>query len=756
MSDTSSASRVTVHRPRSARRRLRLPVTTGHGRSFTVNVSKGGVCTEQMRVLPVGTRMEGHISLDGHEAPFAGKVAWAVTGDPRLNQLGQMGVRFDHVGPGFARRLDELETRLLPAAVWMNEMLSGILEALPNPVFVKDEGRRWVLLNDSYCRLLGYERTEMLGKTEHEVFPKSEADAITTRDDAVFSSSGVSETEERFTDKQGTDHVMLVRRTLHVEPDGGRFLLGLITDITERTRAERALEASETRYRRLFEAAKDGILILDAKSGKIVDVNPYLMELTGYSREDFLGLHLWEIGPFKDREESKASFADLQAREYVRHEDLPLLGRDGREIAVEFISNVYRVGEQSVIQCNIRDITARKLAEKERKGLEQQFQQSQKLEGIGRLAGGIAHDFNNLLTVILSCAETLTEEASLGPTGQAEVVDDILIAGRRAEELTRQLLAFARKQVIAPVPTDLNTVVRQSEKLLRRALGEDVELVTTLPPELWLARCDAGQIEQVILNLAINARDAMPKGGKLTIDTANVQVDDDFVKRYRFMRVGPHVRLRVVDTGAGMTPEVKAHVFEPFFTTKPPGKGTGLGLATVYGIVKQSEGYIVLESAPGHGTTFEVYFPRTTDAAVPPPVLAPTSRRGTETVLVVEDDPLVRKVALRSLTAAGYRVMLASNGQEALEIAADEKVAFDLLLTDVIMPGLNGREVADGMRRARPGLRVLYMSGYAHDIISKAGVLDSGIEVLRKPFSATRLQERVRAALDAARPASPG
>jgi PAS domain S-box-containing protein len=725
-------------------------VTTGHGRSFTVNVSKGGVCTEQMGVLPVGTPMEGHISLEGHEAPFAGKVAWAVTGDPHRNQPGRMGVRFEHVGPSFARRLDELEARLAPAAVWVNEMLSGILEALPNPVFVKDEGRRWVLLNDSYCRLMGFERAELLGKTEHEVFPKTEADAIVARDDAAFSSSGISETEERFTDKQGGEHVMLVRMTLHVEPDGGRFLLGLITDITERTRAERALEASETRYRRLFEAAKDGILILDAQSGKIVDVNPYLMELTGYSREDFLGLHLWEIGPFKDREDAKASFADLQAREYIRYEDLPLQGRDGREIAVEFISNVYRVGEQDVIQCNIRDITARKQAEKERKELEQQFQQSQKLEGIGRLAGGIAHDFNNLLTVVLSCAETLKEEASPGSTGQAEIVDDILTAGRRAEELTRQLLAFARKQVIAPVPIDLNSVVRESEKLLRRALGEDVELVTTLPPDLWLARCDAGQIEQVILNLAINARDAMPRGGKLAIDTANVEVDDRFVQRHRFMRVGPHVRLRVVDTGMGMTPEVKAHVFEPFFTTKPPGKGTGLGLATVYGIVKQSGGYIVLESALGHGTSFEVYFPRTTDVAVVLPVPVPTSRRGTETVLVVEDDPLVRKVTLRSLGAAGYRVIVAHNGREALEIAANEGVAFDLLLTDVIMPGLNGREVAEGLRSTRPGLRVLYMSGYAHDIISKAGVLDSGIEVLRKPFSVARLQERVRAALDAA------
>ena len=628
------------------------------------------------------------------------------------------------------------------------DMLSGIIESMPNPVFVKDEARRRVLLNEGYCKLLGFPREQLLGKTDHELFPKAEADAISAKDDALFQSGGISESEERFTGVEGREHVLLERKRLHVEPDGRRFLLGILTDITERTKVERALEASETRYRRLFEAAKDGILILDAENGKIVDVNPFLLELTGYAKEDFLGLHLWEIGPFKDRAESKASFADLQAREYVRYEDLPLLGRDGREIAVEFISNVYKVGQQNVIQCNVRDITARKQADKERKVLEQQFHMSQRLESVGRLAGGVAHDFNNLLTVILSCAELLKGGGNAGEHEQAELAQDILTAGRRAEELTSQLLAFARKQVVAPVPLDLNAIVRECVKLLHRSLGEDVELVTTLHPELWMARCDAGQIEQVILNLAVNARDAMPGGGTLTIETANVEVDDDFVQRNRFMRAGPHVRLRVRDTGEGMAPEVKAHVFEPFFTTKPQGEGTGLGLATVYGIVKQSQGSILLESSPKHGATFDVYFPRTTDAIVAIPEAVPSATRGTETVLVVEDDPLVRKVTVRSLVAAGYRVITASNGPEALEIAASDEVSFDLLLTDLIMPGLNGLQIADGMRHDRPGLRVVYMSGYAYDVIAKAGELDPGIEILRKPFSASRLQERVRRALD--------
>ena len=222
------------------------------------------------------------------------------------------------------------------------DMLSGIIESMPNPIFVKDEARRRVLLNEGYCKLLGFPREQLLGKTDHDLFPKAEADAISSKDDALFRSGGISESEERFTGVEGREHVLLERKRLHVEPDGRRFLLGVLTDITERTKVERALEASETRYRRLFEAAKDGILILDAETGKIVDVNPFLLELTGYTKKDFLGMHLWEIGPFKDRAESKASFADLQAKEYVRYEDLPLLSRDGREIAVEFISNVYK------------------------------------------------------------------------------------------------------------------------------------------------------------------------------------------------------------------------------------------------------------------------------------------------------------------------------------------------------------------------------------------------------------------------------
>jgi nitrogen-specific signal transduction histidine kinase/CheY-like chemotaxis protein len=395
------------------------------------------------------------------------------------------------------------------------------------------------------------------------------------------------------------------------------------------------------------------------------------------------------------------------------------------------------------IVVNRRDVT-------EQQRLEDQFRQGQKLESVGRLAGGIAHDFNNLLTVILSCAEVLKREAELTSTAALEDIEDIRTAGKRAAELTRQLLAFARKQVIAPVPLDLNELVHGTEKLFRRVLGEDIELVTTLQPALWPVRCDPGQTEQVILNLAVNARDAMPCGGKLTIETSNLDVDAAHPATLTGVPPGPYVRLAVHDTGAGMSAEVKARVFEPFFTTKPVGKGTGLGLATVYGIVSQSGGFILVESEPGGGATFELLFPRIDEDAHALEARAPEiSSTGTETILVVEDDPQVREVTVRSLRSGGYAVLSASSGRQALDVAAGEPGSLHLLLTDVVMPGLDARAVADELCRRHPGLRVLYVSGHAQEVIVSRGVLDPGIAFLPKPFTAASLLARVRTVLDA-------
>jgi PAS domain S-box-containing protein len=391
----------------------------------------------------------------------------------------------------------------------------------------------------------------------------------------------------------------------------------------------------------------------------------------------------------------------------------------------------------------------RGLAEVARASLEEQFRQAQKLESIGRLAGGIAHDFNNLLTVILSGAEELKRGLEEGAVLDAEIVGEIGAAGGRARELTRQLLAFARRQVIAPVPVDLNALVRRGEKLLRCVLGEDVELAATLQPALWPVRCDPGQMEQVLLNLAVNARDAMPSGGKLTIETSNLDVDASHGALFPGIEPGPYVRLAMHDCGIGMSPEVKARLFEPFFTTKPAGKGTGLGLATVYGIVNQNGGFIRVESEPGCGATFELLFPRTDQAAVAAaPPAAVGAARGTETVLVVEDDLQVREVTVRSLRAGGYLVLAAGGGREALDLLAREGAQLHLLVTDVVMQGLDGRALADELRRRHPELRVLYVSGHAEDAILERGVLEPGVAFLPKPFTASSLLARVRAVLD--------
>ncbi|MBK9516864.1 MAG: PAS domain S-box protein [Anaeromyxobacter sp.] len=510
------------------------------------------------------------------------------------------------------------------------------------------------------------------------------------------------------------------------------------------------LKASETRYRRLFEAAKDGILILDAATGKIVDVNPFMVELTGYSHEDFLDRHLWEIGPFKDHAASRAAFADLQAKAYVRYDDLPLQAKDGRRLDVEFVSNVYRVADQDVIQCNIRDISARKEADRQRGRLEDQLRLAQKMEAIGRLAGGVAHDFNNLLSVILSYLAFALER--LGPADPAsQDLLEVKKAAERAATLTRQLLAFSRRQVLQPVPLSLNQIASELGAMMGRLLGEDVELVQQLAPDLGLVLADPGQVEQVLMNLVVNARDAMPDGGRLTIETSNVEIDQEYAERHVAVKPGPYVMLMVTDTGCGMDPQTKARLYEPFFTTKEKGRGTGLGLSTAYGIVKQSGGNIWVYSEPGLGTTFKVYLPRDLSGAAPaaPPGPAASPRiTGTETVLVVEDEAALLEVARRTLSGAGYRVLVAGDGAAALRGAAAHPGRIDLLLTDVIMPGMNGWTLANQLAALRPGLRVLYMSGYADDAVIHHGPIEVGTHFLAKPFTGAELARRVRAALD--------
>ncbi len=515
------------------------------------------------------------------------------------------------------------------------------------------------------------------------------------------------------------------------------------TELAE-ARGEEAMRASELRYRRMFETAPDGILILDAMTGQVVDANPFMKDLLGYSQEEFLGRKLWEIGPFKGEDASRITFAQLQHADRILYEALPLETKDGRRVEVEFISSAYLVDHKRLIQCNLRDIT-------ERKGLKRQLIEAQKMEVIGQLAGGVAHDFNNLLAIIVGYTDLMLEK--LTPDNPLrEDAQTIRHAADRAVGLTRQLLVFCRKQAVQPVVLDINEVVGGMEKMLGRLIDENVELIFALGPQVGRLKADSGYVGQVLMNLVVNARDAMPNGGKITVETANATLDQDFARAHPGAAPGDYVMLRVSDTGTGMTDEVKAHLFEAFFTTKPKGKGTGLGLATCQTILQQCGGHIAVSSEPGKGATFRVYFPQVQEAIT----LSDASfnkkpmPRGTETLLVVEDEPGVRHLACDVLRAQGYEVLSASNGQDGLHVARQHKGApISLVLTDVIMPQMGGKVMAEWLKASFPDLKVIFTSGYTDDAIAQHGVLELGVEFLPKPYTPSSLAHKVRTVLDA-------
>jgi len=417
--------------------------------------------------------------------------------------------------------------------------------------------------------------------------------------------------------------------------------------------------------------------------------------------------------------------------------------KDGSSIwLIENVSLIRDEDGEEILLGTVFDMT-------ERRRLEEQLLQSQKMEAVGRLAGGIAHDFNNLLTAIAGYSALLIEQLPENDP-RRESAEEIREAGRRAAGLTQQLLAFSRRQVLEPRVLDLNAVIASMEKMLRRVIGEDVELTTALDSGLWRTLADPGQIEQAIVNLVVNARDAMPRGGRLTLETGNVTLDEQFASAYATVHPGPHVMLAVSDTGVGIEASLQARLFEPFFTTKERGKGTGLGLSTTYGIVKQSGGSIWVYSEPGHGTTFKIYLPRCDEPldarAAPAPPAKP--RPGSETVLLVEDEPEVRRLVEKLLRMEGYAVLSAGSPAEALAAAKAVRHEIAILVTDVIMPGMNGQELARVLAADLPAMRVLYMSGYTDAAIAHQGILPPGTAFLSKPFTPDALARKIREVLD--------
>ena len=520
-----------------------------------------------------------------------------------------------------------------------------------------------------------------------------------------------------------------------------QFVSTQVAMAIERKRTEEQLHESERKYRLLFETNPEPMFVYDFETLRILAVNEAAIARYGYSEAEFLALTIRDLRPVEEQgrlEQELARRPDEGAvRTGVRHR-----AKDGRLFEVDLVARPLEFAGRRARLVLARDVTAQR-------HLENQLRQSQKMEAVGQLAGGIAHDFNNLLTAILGSTQLLLQATPPGDV-RREDVEEIRNAGLRAAELTRQLLAFSRRQVLAPKVLELNAVVANMDKMLRRLIGDDVELATALHAEAGAVNADPGQLEQVLLNLVVNARDAMPGGGRVLIETTRLLLRDELVERRHRLAPGDYVCLAVTDSGLGMDEATQAHLFEPFFTTKEVGKGTGLGLATVYGIVKQSGGYIWVYSEPGRGTTVKVYLPRVPGAAEPPlpEPEPPALRGGHETVLLVEDAAPVRTLARRSLEACGYQVIDAADGPKALELSARHSGEIAVLVTDVVMPGMSGRELAERLAPTRPAMKVLYTSGYTDDAMVRQGVLNAGVAFLQKPFVPDSLARKVREVLD--------
>jgi PAS domain S-box-containing protein len=601
-------------------------------------------------------------------------------------------------------------------------------------------------VNQQACESLGYSREELVGKTPLDFNPdvdQARLDEIQRRLDA----GDLITTDRRHRRKDGLIFPVEIRIRPFWE-GGRRFGVALVRDITERKRADDALRRSEETLRRAQAIGHVGSWLFEVDEGMFVGSDEG-NRMCGWGPGPHRAEELLAIVHPDDLPRMQAAWQATLAGGPYEIEHRLVVGGQVVWVSVRAEPEADPSGRVVRITGVTQDVT-------ERRRLEEQLRQAQKMEAVGQLAGGVAHDFNNLLTVINGYSELVFEGLPPGDPAR-DLLDQIKRAGERSAGLTRQLLAFSRRQVLSPQVLDLNAVVADAEKLLRRLIGEDVRLTTDLAPGLGAVRADPGQIEQVLLNLAVNARDAMPTGGRLTVATRNVELGDDFTRTHPDARPGRYVLLAVSDTGCGMTAEVKPRIFEPFFTTKGPGKGTGLGLATVYGIVQQSDGWVEVESEPGAGATFRMYLPRVERASgawkLEPRV--PTLPHGTETVLVVEDEDGVRALTQRILRRCGYTVLEAANGEEAMRVAAGHGGPIHLLVTDVVMPGPGGPVVAEWLTAERAGLRVLFMSGYTDDAVVRHGVLHASANFLQKPFSPVALAHKVREVLDSAAPDSP-
>ncbi len=622
-----------------------------------------------------------------------------------------------------------------------DQQLHQLADNIKEVFFLQDvEHRETIFINKAYEEIWGRSCESLYRSPQSFVDPIPEEDrpALFASIEKNRQGEYAGDVEFRVIRPDGTVRWMLAH-AVPVRDEQGKVyrIAGVCTDVTERKKAESELKASEDYHRTILENIGDAVLVADG-AGRFLDVNPRACDLTGYSREELLRLSVADTYPPPQRNEAPDRIAEVTAGVTTVRER-PLLRKDGTVLTVEINARLLPDGR---MLGTVRDVT-------ERRQLELQLRQAQKMEAIGRLAGGVAHDFNNVLTAVFGYVDLLREELPPESNAQKDLVE-IRKAAERAASLTRQLLAFSRQQVLEPVVLELNDLVTEFEKMLRRVIGEDVELRLALGAQVGNVRADPGQLHQVIMNLVVNARDAMPTGGKLTIETTNAELTAAYADLHKPVVPGPYEMLAVSDTGIGMTPEIQARIFEPFFTTKEKGKGTGLGLSTVYGIVKQSGGYVWVYSELGKGTTFKVYLPRVDAPAegLTKPRPAETVA-GTETILLAEDDEILRPLAKALLEKLGYSLLEGADCDTALAAARQHTGPIHLLIADVVLPGPSGRELARRLAASRPDTKVLYVSGYTDDAIVHHGMLEPGLNFLQKPFTPATLARKVRDVLDA-------
>ncbi len=605
--------------------------------------------------------------------------------------------------------------------------------------WIKRDGR-FFYVNDHMCRSLGYTHQELLQMSVMDIDPGFDP-SIWSEYWTVLLNEKVRRFETVHLRKDGTTFPVEITANF-VEFGGEEYSCAFSADISDRKRIEENLRRFQFSIDRAWEA-----IFWIGQDGRFQYANDQACQRLGYTREELLTLRLWDIDLEFPEERWQDQWRDMRE---ARHRifETTHQHKDGSRFPVEVSANHMQLGDIEHHVAFVRDISYRKKAEAEQFKLEAQLYQAQKMESIGRLAGGVAHDFNNMLGVILGYAELMKADLAQADPLRQQVLE-IEKAANHSKGITTQLLAFSRKQVVSPKVLDLNTHVRAVQQTLARLIGEDIELRFIEGSGLWITRFDPTQIEQILINLAINSRDAMPDGGKLTIETANRQLDESYCLEHMGFVPGEFVQLSISDNGSGMTPETLAHIFEPFFTTKEVGKGTGLGLATVYGIVKQAGGFINAYSEPGQGTTFTIYLPRA-EAEIDRPGTAEAEPvvTGTETILLVEDDDMVRMMTRMMLERIGYTVRAVASPEDALTIVRNDGQAVDLLMTDVVMPRMNGKQLYDRIAAMHPGIKTLFMSGYTANVIVHHGVLDEGVHFIHKPFSLNHLAQKVREALN--------